>query len=200
MGRAARECSEPLSALGAVRCYGRGDRVRVDLAAVDPGLEAPADLLARREQRVVVDAAGRKLDDPDRFVAIAVTAGVRSRLVERPQAITISPQPCHTRDTYHVRSAVGTRPVGQAPHFADETLGSGGRTSTSRACTTTGSSRDPTRRSTDGRPWPAQRPSRRVRRGGVRSSPSGTAPGTGRFGQSVWRRDSQCETASAWRQ
>ena len=47
-------------------------------------------------------------------------------------------------DTYHVARAVGTRPRGRVPHFADETFDRSERTS-SRACTTTGPSCCPSR-------------------------------------------------------
>ena len=71
MGRAARECSEP-------RGDGSGSRRRRRRVATASrrassrrrgrrsGLEAAADLLAGREQRVVAGAARRELHDPDR--------------------------------------------------------------------------------------------------------------------------------------
>ena len=60
-------------------------------------LEAAADVLAGREHRVVAGAAWRELHDPHRFVAIAVTACVRGRLVERAQAIASPREPGHPR-------------------------------------------------------------------------------------------------------
>ena len=63
----------------------------IGVAAVDAGLEAAADLLAGREQRVVVGAAGRELHDPHRLVPIPMAASVGSRLIERPQAIVLPP-------------------------------------------------------------------------------------------------------------
>ena len=67
--------------------YGLG----IGVAAVDAGLEAAADLLAGREQRVVADTTGRELHDPNRLVPITMAAGVGSRLIERPQAIVLPP-------------------------------------------------------------------------------------------------------------
>jgi len=78
-------------ASGQAWLLGGGDGLGVDVAAVDAGLEAAADVLARREQRVVADAPGRELHDPHRLVPIPMTAGVGSRLIERPQAIVLPP-------------------------------------------------------------------------------------------------------------
>ncbi len=136
-------------------------------------------LLTRREERVVMRAAGRELDDANGVVSIAMAACVGGRLVERPQAIAVPPKPRHT----------GHLPRGDAPWEPDGRPGSAlcrrnvGPRLSSRACTTTGSSRVPTRRSTGGRPGPADRPTGRARRGVVRSSPSGTDRGTGRSGR-----------------
>src|SRR6188472_3911419 len=82
------------------RSAGRGGRRRqrrVGVATVDPLLEAPPDLLARREE-VVARAAGRKLDDADRLVAVAVAARIGGCLVERPQAVGLPPEG-HGRST-----------------------------------------------------------------------------------------------------
>ena len=57
--------------------------------------------------------------------------------------------------------------------------------SSSRACTTTGSNRGPSGRSTDTPPVPARARSRRDRTAGARSTPSGRARGTGRSGRSL---------------
>jgi hypothetical protein len=100
MGRAARECTERQN--GRSPSNGellpwRGYGLRVDVAVVDPGFETAADLFAGREERLVMRAARRQLDDPDGLVTIAVTARVGGRLVEGPQAITAPPKPCHTR-------------------------------------------------------------------------------------------------------
>ena len=92
MGRAARECTEPRrTRFRAGAGYGGGDGLGVDVAAVDAGLEAAADVLARREQRVVANATGGELHDPHRLVAIPVAARIGSRLIERPQAIVLPP-------------------------------------------------------------------------------------------------------------
>jgi len=80
----------PPKALRASVLRGR-DGLGIRVTAVYAGLEAAADLLARREQRVVVGAAGRELDDPHRLVSIPMAASVGSRLIERPQAIVLSP-------------------------------------------------------------------------------------------------------------
>jgi len=101
MGRAARECSEP--GRDGLREPPRGGRLRrrhglgLGLTPVDPGLEAEPDLLTRGEQGVVADAAGRELHDADRFIAIAVAACIRRRLVEGPQAIAFPMEPGHPR-------------------------------------------------------------------------------------------------------
>ena len=92
MGRAARECTEARRRVPGEALRGwSGNRLGIGVAAVDAGLEAAADLLAGREQRVVVGAAGWELHDPHRFVPIAMAAGVGSRLIERPQAIVLPP-------------------------------------------------------------------------------------------------------------
>src|SRR3954451_18237187 len=96
MGRAARECSEPRERAGRVESRLRGDgRRRVGVAAVDPGLEAAANLLAGCKQRVVARTARRELHDPHGLIAVAVAARVGRRLAEGAQAIVLSPEPCH---------------------------------------------------------------------------------------------------------
>ena len=86
----------------------------VGLAGVDPLLEAPPDLLARREQ-VVARAARRELDDADRLVAVAVAARIGGRLVERPQAVSASARSGTVGSTYQRSGAVGTRPGRPGP-------------------------------------------------------------------------------------
>ena len=181
MGRAARECSEPRRARSGRGALRRWDGLRVDVPAVDPRLEAATDVLARREQCVVADAPRRELHDPHGLVTIAVTACVRSRLVERPQAIAITPKPCHTWTPTMSRRLGEPGRAGRVPLFADETLA--GRRLSSRACTTRDPSCGPRRRSTGARLSPARSRSGRDRRGAARSSPSGTAPGTRRSGR-----------------
>jgi len=98
MGRAARECTEPrgdCSGTARLRSLRRRERPVLPVATVDPGFEATTDLLSGREQSVVADAARRELHDAHRLVAIPVTACVRGRLVERLQALTVPPKPCH---------------------------------------------------------------------------------------------------------
>jgi len=65
----------------------------LDLPAVDPLLEPTADLLTRREEIVVALAARREVDDPHALVAVAVTASISGRLVERLEAISTTPRP-----------------------------------------------------------------------------------------------------------
>ena len=77
------------------RLLRRRDRVSVAIASVDPGLEASSDLFTRHEQRVVACATRGEFDDPYCLVAIAMTARVRGRLIERSQALTIASKPCH---------------------------------------------------------------------------------------------------------
>ena len=67
------------------------DGLGVGVAAVDAGLEAAADVLAGREERVVAHAAGREFHDAYRLVTFPVAARIRSRLIERPQAIVLPP-------------------------------------------------------------------------------------------------------------
>lgn len=127
------------------------DRRAVSIAAVDPGLEAAADVLARREKCVVAHTARGQLDDAHRLVPVAVAARVGGRLIEGLQAITLPPKPCHTR------TPTTSRPPwepGRAAGFRTLQTKRGGEglpRASARACRTTGSSRDPTRRSTGGR-------------------------------------------------
>lgn len=112
MGRAARECTEPVRLAGTVRVpckvpgwesgllrrYGRSDARwgrDVRISAVDPGLESAADLLAGREEGLVMGAARRQLDDADGLVTVAVAARVSGRLIEGQQAVTVPPTPRH---------------------------------------------------------------------------------------------------------
>jgi hypothetical protein len=62
---------------------GRYGRLAVDLAAVDPGFEATANVLTRREKGVVMRASRWELHDADGLVTIAVAACVGGRLIER---------------------------------------------------------------------------------------------------------------------
>jgi len=82
----------------------RGDRPRnprlerlLDFSRVDEFLEPAADLLASCEEIVVAPPAGREVHDADTLIALTVAAGVRGRLIERPEAITGAPQPRHDR-------------------------------------------------------------------------------------------------------
>ncbi len=84
----------PAGASGGRCLRGQG---RVRLARVDSLLEAPADLLAGR-QEVVARAARRKLQHPDGLVSIAVAARIGGCLVERPQAVDLPPEG-HERST-----------------------------------------------------------------------------------------------------
>ena len=130
MGRAARECTEPrrYAPRGSRRprsgCATAGsNRLGVAVAAVDPGLEAAADVLARCEERVVADAPRRQLDDRG-----LTRRGRRDSVHMRPphrgaSGDHLPPKPCHTRTPTMSRAPVGTRPAGRVPHFADETSG-----------------------------------------------------------------------------
>ncbi len=105
MGRAARECTEPrgdCSGRAEPSSLRRRDRAALAVPSIDPSLEPTADLLARREQRVVPNASWRELHDPYRLVAVAVTPCVRRRFIERLQTLTLPPRPCHhqTPSTY----------------------------------------------------------------------------------------------------
>jgi hypothetical protein len=107
MGRAARECTEPRADRPAARrrsqqrrepgllgCY---DGFAVGFATVDPGFEAAANVLTRREKGVVTRASRWELHDTDGLVTIAVAACVGGRLIEGYQAIALPPKPCHPR-------------------------------------------------------------------------------------------------------
>src|SRR6478736_4050516 len=134
MGRAARECTEPRRARSGLR---GGNGLGVDVAAVDAGLEPAADVLASCEQRVVAHPAGRELHDPHRLVAIPVAARVRGRLVERPQAIVLPPEPCHRGTPTTSRALWEPGPSAGSRSLQTNSFTRGDRAS-SRACTTTG--------------------------------------------------------------
>src|SRR3954466_15634873 len=146
MGRAARECSEPRERAERVESRLRGDgRRRVGVAAVDPGLEAAANLLARRKQRAVARTARRELHDPHRLVAVTVTARVGRRLVEGAQAIALSPAPGPRGPLLPCRM----RAVNPAVRPGSALCARNVKTRTpTRACRTRGPSRCLTRRST----------------------------------------------------
>ena len=69
----------------------------LDLSGVDQLFEPAADLLACREEIVVAPPAGREVHDADTLIALTVAAGVSGRLIERPEAVTGTPQPRHVR-------------------------------------------------------------------------------------------------------
>src|SRR5712691_6537782 len=96
MGRASGDCSE--RPLGAVPAAGRPaptlERL-LELPGVDPLLEVAANLLAGRKQIVVAPAARRQVDDADALVTLAVTTRICGRLVERPKAVSTTPEPRH---------------------------------------------------------------------------------------------------------
>ena len=92
MGRASGDCSERIP--DAVRQAPRISSERLlDLPAVDALLEPQADLLARREKIVVALSAWGEVNDPHALIAVAMTAGVGRRLVERLEAISTTPRP-----------------------------------------------------------------------------------------------------------
>ena len=75
-------------------------------------------------------------------------------------------------DTYQTRRAEGTRATERVPLFAHETF--------TRACSSTGSSRDPSARSSATLPSPGPPRTRRDRTGSAPTSPSGTGRDTDR--------------------
>ena len=142
-----RQAEDPRPALDSELLHRRAGSRRLAVAGVDPGLEAAADALTRREERVVMRASRRQLDDTNGFVSIAMAACIGGRLVEGPEAIAVPPKLCHTGHLPRLeRRGNPTRRQGSALCRRN-----GGPRVSSRACTTTGSSCVPTRRSTGGR-------------------------------------------------
>jgi hypothetical protein len=63
------------------------------LARVELRLEVASNRLAVGEHGVIADATGWQLHDPDVVVAVAVTARVRSSLIEWPKAVALPLSP-----------------------------------------------------------------------------------------------------------
>ena len=157
---------------------GWGER-RLGVTAVDPLLESPPDLLAgRRGGRSARGGVEAERCGPTR----RGRRGSAHRRLPRREASGGQASARRARSIYYQRSrAVGTRPAARVPHFAH--VSCDGLSTT--ACTTTGSSRDPSARSSGTPPGPARARTRRGRRAGARSSPSGRDRGTGRSGRSA---------------
>ena len=86
MGRATAKGSE------SGRAGYRGS-LELRLPRLEPLLEVAADALAAREDGLEAHAAGRELHDLHVAGAIAVTARVRGRLVEGPEALPLPLSP-----------------------------------------------------------------------------------------------------------
>ena len=118
MGRARGDCNRTISrAVASPRA--RLERL-LELATVDALLEPAADLLACGEEIVVAPPAGGEMHDAHALVALTVTAGVGSRFVERPEAVSATPEPWHPRTPITQRGARKPRLRTVCLQFADD--------------------------------------------------------------------------------